>query len=250
MVKSVGGVLLKATIEGCATTKYTYLPKLRPMIVSTFCLLASVLCAACNGRTSNIKPGEADYPAINSSPAHTVKVDEDPPSNQVQFIVGYRATKPGGPTDSQQTCEFEVGGGVLDYFFVTELVNWQSNGQLALDRYQPGRCGWAFSRVGFTVNGPTDPPQELFSYNDDPDRPSNLDIDIWCFVAPNRPRACADIKGLQPAFPTLIPPKVMRQIVDSGQGDGPPATIGPRTSSVRIRFHNLNGYLADHRSDY
>jgi hypothetical protein len=215
-----------------------------------FFILLSVLCSGCNGRISNIKPGDADYPIINSAPTRTIKVYEDPPDTKVQFIVGYRATESAEPTDPQKTCEYEVGGGVFDFFNVTLNPNWKNSGQLILDRYQPGRCKWAFAGVWYTVNGPADQPGELLFYQDDPTLPSTINIDIWCFVVPDRPRGCGDIGSVHASFDTHVSSEVLRQILDSGQGSGLPRYVGPNASLVNIRFHDLNAYMAEHRFDH
>jgi hypothetical protein len=214
----------------------------------TLLLLVGLHGCGLDGRTENIKPGEADYPVVNSTPKHVLELQvSGSPAFHLKLIIGYRATIPGGPTTSVTACAYEAGLAVPMPYSTARYIDWTGGayrGEIALDRYQPGRCKWDFAGAWFTVEDSTVQHQELFFYDGRPDSAATNRIDLWC-IKPAQlggARACAGINGLRANFPKLISTATLQSIVNAGNAHDPPIHISLDVGPIQIRIHDLDKY--------
>lgn len=119
-------------------------------------LLLSVL-AGCSG--SNVQPGDPDYPQLNPNPRHWVVLHGtmDPTLN-LQFSAGWVPEDPRtGWISKDPNCSYLVNRfeGATGPYSVRILLEAKRTGttyslRVPMDRFQPGRCNWQFTGIGFS----------------------------------------------------------------------------------------------------
>jgi hypothetical protein len=209
------------------------------------------------GRSENIKPGEADYPVENPNPKQVLQIAATiPTSLPVHFIIAYAASTTGGTMQSGTACAYTDGVEPRRYSVVPSLnltrVGDTYHGTIALDRYQPGRCQWAFAGAWYIVDTEGPDETELFIYDQGTDHPGDNRLDIWCIKSVRRsralPEACLGIHALQPQFPESISLAMLHAAIEKGFDKDPPTHVGVNARSIVIEFHDMDADV-DERSN-
>jgi hypothetical protein len=202
-------------------------------IFSTGLLLVTATCllTACS---RNVAPGDPDYPIASSHPTQIVDLTiVDPPSIKLEFLVGYEGWGGG-------KCSYEWGGASSRPYSVAEplLMARSGNvlhGQVILDKYYPGDCGWAFAGVFYkTVN--SDRSAELLRV--DPNRVTARS-DVYCLKSDGT-TFCSSAAGWKGELNGPIAQADYDAILASGAAHFTPAYIALSTRSVFIQFHDLD----------
>lgn len=239
---------------------YAYDPTHRARLCGRAAVAIVLFCvlAACGGGSSpsdrsEIKPGESDYPVTNPHPSHVLTIDATIPSALSVSITAIYLASPtaGGTMESGTACQRTVGLAVTAPFSLRKAITLvQHNGtytaSVTIDGLVPGRCDWKFSHLNYVVRTAEAPPDrldnELAGYKD-----SGSEIvvtNIWCMRYPVRqnlrPEVCDSLDSLASDFSGDIPVAIVSAVSPSERKDGPPLTIGPGTTSMRIVFHDLD----------
>lgn len=225
---------------------------------ATTAIVLLFILAAC-GRASSpsdpseIKSGEPDYPVTNPHPTHVLAIDATIPSVLSVGITAIYLASPtaGGTMESGTACQRTVGLAVTAPFALRKPVtlvhhNGTYTASVAIDGLVPGRCAWKFSHLNYVVRTAEAPPDrsdnELAGYKGD--GPEIVVTNIWCMRYPVRqnfrPEVCDSLDSLASDFSGDIPVAIVRAVPSSERKEGPPLTIGPRTTSMRIVFHDLD----------
>lgn len=198
--------------------------------------------------TENIKPGEADYPVVNDAPKHLLELQvSGSPAFRLTLIIGYRATAAGGSKKSGNACVYKAGLAVDMPYSIVNHIDWTGGdyrGEIAFDRYQPGRCKWDFAGAWFTVDHSTVERQELFFYDGRLDSAATNRIDLWCLKPPDLggARVCDGIKAMRSNFPKLISTAAVQSIIDADNAHDPPIHVSLDGGPIRIELHDLDKY--------
>lgn len=227
------------------------------VLVGAAVVLAGLFCAldACSGPLSppeEIRPGERDYPLTNPHPTDILTIDATiPPTLSVSITAIYLASPTaGGTMESSTSCQRTVGLAVAAPFALLKPVTLvQHNGtytaSVPIDGLLPGRCDWSFSHLNYVVRTAAAPPNrldnELAGYRDGGS--ATVRANIWCMRFPSdqetSPEVCDSLDSLARDFPGDIPMAVVSAVPPSERKEGPPLTVGPGTTSMRIVFHDL-----------
>jgi hypothetical protein len=214
-------------------------------------IAAVALLSGCDlgGRSENIKPGEADYPVENLQPTRVLHlVAIVPQLLPVHFLMGYVASKSGGPMQSGTACSYSVGLGPARQYSINASPQLTRVGDtytanIVVDRYESGRCGWRFARIWYVVANMSPDQSELLFLDGGSDHPASARADIWCIKSekrdPKLPEACNPIWALRSQFPELVSKSLYESIKLDGGDAGPPIHSG----SVReftVQFHDMN----------
>jgi hypothetical protein len=211
-------------------------------------------CGMGSYQTSEIKPGEADYPQENPNPVQTLAITANIPSDpKVRFIARYRVSpSAGGTMQSGQSCQREVGLAVTAPYVLHLQVPMARNGDsyagaVTVDRYLPGRCKWQFVDLTLDVDGSGLEPFPFAHTGNQPGESTDNQLDIWCTrklkLFPNQTVACGDLRALTVRFLEQIPLTLIDSIKTRGEARDGPVIIGPNTRSLTIRFHDLDAML-------
>jgi hypothetical protein len=194
---------------------------------------AILLLTACD---RNVEPGDRDYPIAYSHPQQVVQVAiVDPPSIKLQFIVGYEGWGGG-------KCSYQWGGaGSRPYSVAEPLLMTRSgdvlHGQVILDKFFPGDCGWAFAGVFYKTVLNSDTTYELLRVD-----PSKITArtDAYCQHDADGSAVCNDALVWSQMRNGPITKVEYDALVLSGSTHFAPAYIAPGTRSVLIQFHDLD----------
>jgi hypothetical protein len=205
-----------------------------PIIVNTGLLLVTGagFLTACS---RNVEPGDPDYPIASSHPTQIVDLTiVDPPSIKLEFKVGYTGWGGG-------RCSYEWGGASSRPYSVAEplLMARSGNvlhGQVILDKYYPGDCGWTFAGVFYKLASDPGQSQEVILI--DPSRVTPRKDD-YCKTE-DGVTSCGDAAGWSLMRNGPITKADYDAIAASGVAHGTPAYISPSTRSVLIQFHDLD----------
>ena len=214
-------------------------------------LFGAALLSGCGlgGRSENIKPGESDYPVENPNPKQVVQFTATIPTPLlIHFIIAYAASTAGGTMQSGTACAYTEGLEPRQYSVVPSLnltrVGDTYHGTIALDRYQPGRCQWAFAGAWYIVDTEGPDETELFFYDQGTDHAADNRLDIWCIKSARRsralPDACLGIHALQPQFPESISLATLHAAIEKGFDKDPPIHVGVNARSIVIEFHDMD----------
>lgn len=173
-------------------------------------LLAWMLFPQWAERTSNIGPGDADYPVKNLRAHRSVAMTLLVPSSlHPKFSAIYSATLGRDTVPKPRQCHFALRTGTATEYSMSlheysvavplELVFQgdeedrfpHSRGlkryrvEVMVDRFEPSRCQWNLDRVVYSA-GNKGESSELFGFKDDDRRRSGYvpSLDVWCTTRP------------------------------------------------------------------
>jgi hypothetical protein len=213
----------------------------RASLIVTLGLCAFASSASPSAPTSpnEIQPGDARYPIENPHPTRLVQFQFSiPPSLAFRLQVTYRAFSP--------ACQGTVGLGVVAPYFVSIPlqiipVGGHSRGGVAIDRFQEGACRWGFSDVSYWVGNSTQGYNALATLQRRNDR--NAEVDVWCMslptLSPQHPETCGPLEIF---FGAADAPskQELESLRSGGSHYDPPAPIGHDTTSIEVRFHDID----------
>jgi hypothetical protein len=218
----------------------------------SFILTSIVVLSACD-RIVNIGPGDADYPVLKSNPSQVIKVTVTaPPSIGAHIVVGYTARSIGGGHPCAYTGS--LMGPTHQYSVAVPVNLKQVNntyiGEVAIDRFESGECGWDFATAWYVVDQEGPDRSELFALDRFASNyPENSREDIWCIKSEKRsrelPMACLPAIALHGQFPELVPQSTFETISKSGIAAGPPLQVGSNTRSINVVFHDMDWANSD-----
>jgi hypothetical protein len=223
---------------------------------------AVLLCclAACSrerwpSTSSEIHPGDPDYPVTNPHPSHAITIEASiPPALSVSISAIYSASpSAGGTMGSGTACERTVGLAVTAPFFIREPVRLVKQNQfftaaVPIDGFLPGRCKWRFGGLTYSVHTAKSPAwgayNELAVYEDHGGAAAeNARLDLWCMRYPKhqevRPETCDTLESLAEYFPREVLESFVKTVNHSERNDGPPIRLGAQVESLQIVFHDL-----------
>ncbi len=226
-------------------------PLCRRVLLGARMVVAALLCAlvACSGSSpsAEVKPGDRDYPTPNPHPTEIVQVTAlTPPTLKVAFEYGYSASpRAGGLMGTGTECQRTIGLAVTAPFYVNIPVRMVAQGSLysgnvEVDKFEPGRCEWTFSGISYSTVSPLSYGGVLVRFKET-ERSHAVTLDIWCIMAgidPKAPELCGGLHFLS-AIRNLVSPEFVASIPQS-ERDDTEADIGPETTSIIVRFHDLN----------
>jgi len=111
------------------------------------------------------------------------------------------------------------------------------HGQLVLDKYLPGDCGWAFAGADYSVLiGPSGNSSSLLRID-----PNNVTArtDMYCRNM-NKTEFCGSAHGWSSMPDSPITPADYQELLRSGDAHAVPAYIAPSSRSVLIQFHDVD----------
>lgn len=215
--------------------------------------------AACDQSvTAERKPGNRDYPSENPQPVHLLDLRiEIPPSLRGRLRAEYAAT------EDVASCQQIAGLDDDAPFYLSIPLHLTRRGEsyrqiLAVDRFQPGRCGWDFARIKYSATAQGPARDDLLMYTRGTlytghDEPKDVRLDVWCMSIPgdsgNQAKVCNSLDMLRYSFPDSINRDFMDSVPSDQHHDGPPGYIGSDATSVTVRFHDLDLMLREHRPD-
>jgi hypothetical protein len=218
-------------------------------------ILALSLLAACGlgGRSSNVKPGEADYPVENPDPKQVIPVTIiAPPGIKLTYLVGYGARNLGEAVNSGKECWYSMGLGPTRTYSVTVPFEGHSSGEvlhtkLIIDKYEPGRCDYRFAGIYWMQQDQWPLPSSLeqlllFDAQKAPSTP-DARADIWCMniKAVDGSRITLTCSGLAAHHAydhSVVPPEEIGPLTASGVYELP-SFFGPATRSIVIQVHDM-----------
>ena len=223
-------------------------------------ILASVAWYSLSGpvaRTSNVTPGDTDYPIINLNPDHTIDVTLlMPASLESQLSALYTATLGRDAQTTPVACHFVASAqlpkslteysveipvtvslqGAVDHPRSVGEASYRAT--VAVDRFAAGRCHWSLDRVLYRVKGAATGSQ-LFHF--DEEHPgyamagNGMLSTFWCKSMPGkdgvRSESCIGHKADPP---------------DASRGDERvwPLRLGSDDTKVQIEFLDQNHLVA------
>lgn len=206
-------------------------------------LLNTLLCvSACNSRdqaSQIVMPSDPDYPKVNPHPRRAIEFTAlVPPRLTVKFQSAWTG----------YSCNRTVGLAVqapagLDLPVQLARSNGSYAGEVVMDHFDPGHCGWAFTGFGFTTTNPASTAIPILSYSGRPDARVEYQMDVWCIYAPkqwpDRPEVCASLKFLSEGR-GLVSRQLVNSAPEDQRDDAGPVQIGPNTRIVTLRIHDLD----------
>jgi hypothetical protein len=128
-----------------------------------------------------LKPGDPNYPDAVASPAHVIQLNVSRMDlSNYRFEAGYAS--------DVKRCGQEIGlGGYFAYGLniPIEMVRGQDDkyhGSFAVDKFQPGKCGWRFAGVSYSwPDGGGNAIGVLKERPSDPVPDTAPHIDMWCY---------------------------------------------------------------------
>jgi hypothetical protein len=196
-----------------------------------------------NAEGNPLKPGDANYPVENSNPSYLIPlIAPKMELSNYRFIAEYRS--------DVKLCGHEIPpGGYFAYTlsFPINMVRQADTyrGSFAIDKFQPGKCGWKFGGVGYVapdgvgnavgVIRKTAPPTFRLSH-----------IDMWCYRVTDGQFKSPDPKcellsmlrwpdAVRRASPEFLAHFSHEQLDASGAAD-----ITTATNELILEFHDLN----------
>jgi hypothetical protein len=212
-------------------------------------------------RTTNIRPGEVDYPKLNPHPTQTVNVTGTlPDSLQIVFQVLFAADARAGSLQDGNYCGYKAHSESFPTFNLIDGLKIVSKagryeGDVIVDKYLPDRCGWHLEFVGYKVRcGAPVMSEGYFAGVYDASRAEHRAFpiyrgkhDIWCRKMTARAGAPAgeqceslsvmrSVSGSNP-----ISPKLLATIpTDEYLHQSTTIWILPETRAIEVNFHDLD----------
>lgn len=216
---------------------------------STFLLSAAVIClVACNRHPSEpiqFKPGDADYPAETPNPSHAIALNVSRLElSNYRFDAAYQS--------DPKLCNQMVGLGVYvprQLAIPINMTRGESDGyrgSFAIDKFQPGKCGWKFTGVYYSWPG-SETRNSLGVFTERQGiAPSNEPhIDMWCYTVTNgqsqsvEPK-CETLAGLRwPNADRRINPEFLSRFSQERQNENGTVGITMDTKELSLDFHDL-----------
>lgn len=208
-----------------------------------------------------LAPGDKDYPIPNPHPLHILQFSATiPPTISPRFYVRYSVSYRTLLNKDGSLLRYESPPGCrwrqTDEFYVELPLRLDKQGDryqgdVALDRFQPGKCGWNFSEILSPVS--RTPLAWYRDYHSGQGNQADRQLDIWCtrksnihpYVDParrndlNELNNCADLTLVSGLFINL-PPGFFASVPVDERSDGQPGIIARDTQSLTVRFHDLD----------
>jgi hypothetical protein len=163
------------------------------MLKSVFIsMIAFVLLVHTYTGTTNVVPGEADYPILSASPVNFVTVTfQIPTSVHVHFILVYAGVSGRGAYPKPSACHYAVRTGSETEYSVALHEYWKADplnltlrnrlsnepghskdlrmysASIPVDRYEAGRCHWQFDRLVYALEDDPSKEMPVFHYTND-----------------------------------------------------------------------------------
>jgi hypothetical protein len=163
-VTPLAGVAVGATTDVSGVTLSHGENRLRSRLLPLCALMLSGAAAAftlLGCRMSNVGANDRDYPKVNPHPQRAVELRVSVPATlRVRFDANYSTPPYTGD------CHFTVGVGAEAPFAVSMPVELHGAGEqqsaiVTIDRYLPGRCGWYFTGISYTMLDEPKLPREM-----------------------------------------------------------------------------------------
>ena len=190
-------------------------------------------------QSTQVKPGEPEYPKENPHPTRSIELTAIVPTTlSVRFVTVW----------SGLSCRRQVGlGGTftvgLGLPFELAHSGESYRGDVVIDRFEPGSCGWQFGAIGFHTENPTGFGDLIASYDGRADDPESHELDIWCVKRPDKfpenPEMCGSLSFLAKGL-RIIPPEFLGTVPEGERNNDGPVPLGPKTRSILVRFHDLD----------
>jgi len=228
----------------------------RTYIRACLSLIAALIIVSANGCSSaphseNVKPGDYDYPSVNPQPTEVIKLTViKPASIKVQLHQQYATHYSGGAIDTGPPCAYiqPLSQARIQYYVKPDLNLRQVGedtavGEIVLDRFLQGDCGWGFAGAWYIDDGAPDP-VELLVVNNPNSHVANARIDLWCIHNPKRDpkimQVCSGINTLAFSFADQISAAMAKAIVASGGDNHAPLSVGRSMETIVLQFHDLD----------
>jgi hypothetical protein len=193
-----------------------------------------------------LKPGDPNYPDAVASPAHVIQLNVSRMDlSNYRFEAGYAS--------DVKRCGQEIGlGGYFAYGLniPIEMVRGQDDkyhGSFAVDKFQPGKCGWRFAGVSYSwPDGGGNAIGVLKERPSDPVPDTAPHIDMWCyrvtegrFTSPDQ--KCEILALLRwPDNARRLNPEFLSTFSHQQQNAHGWVPITMDTKELSLDFHDLN----------
>jgi len=194
--------------------------------------------------SSPLKVGSPNYPVETPNPSYVVPlVVSHWKLSNYRFEARYE-------TDAR-LCNDHVGLAVYHpHYLAIPIVLARSEGEIsrgsfAIDKYQPGKCGWKFTGITYLLNGAGVSLGPL-AVRPDAAPPKAPHIDMWCYKsmdgdskAPNQ--KCEVLASLRwPNARRRLNPEFLSRFSQEQQSDDGVVGVTPRTEEFTVEFHDLD----------
>jgi hypothetical protein len=188
------------------------------------------------GCQKNVAPGDPDYPIASDHPTQVVDLTIiDPASTKLEFNVSY-AGWGGGRCTYQRAGEVSAPYSVVEPLLMTRSAD-VLRGQVILDKFLPGRCGWAFVGAFYKTAIGSNTTYELLRV--DPSKVTPR-ADVYCEKDVDGSAICNSALVWSQMLKGPITKLQYDALVLSGSANPAPAYIATGTRSVLIQFHDLD----------
>jgi hypothetical protein len=212
----------------------------------------------------NVKPGDVDYPALNTSAHENLAVSGRAPENwELRLSATYYPKEGGGifkAVPGGVACEWAVGDGVTRRYsvdFEIPVVRRKDTFTAAIpvDRYKEGRCGWHLYEVSYAlVKRPSDPPtwgrlalapQDIVpTYPPIDPSDHRTQVDLWCWDSPLGKQFWINGTQLDCNLAGSVGISPMKFIPAARRGNNSAVYFFPEMHSVSFIFHDLDAEAA------
>jgi hypothetical protein len=192
-----------------------------------------------NSKPGELKPGDTNYPSPTVNPVRVIQlIGSGLDLTNMSFRVVY--------VSDPNLCQYKAGLGVyLKYglAFPIEMVRSGDSyrGNIVVDKFVPGHCGWRFDRVDAQADGNY---RQLASIAAGHDASAAIPVDYWCFmvVSEQKPtKKCESMDWLRwPNSVRLISTGFFSRLGAFEQNDDSRRAILAETNEIRINLHDLN----------
>jgi hypothetical protein len=193
-----------------------------------------------------LKPRDPNYPDPVASPAHVIQLNVSRMElSNYRFVAGYAS--------DVKRCGQEIGlGGYFPYGLniPIEMVRGQDDkyhGSFAIDKFQPGKCGWKFTGVSYSwPDGGGNAIGVLKERPSEPVASTAPHIDMWCYrVTEGRfksPDPKCEILALLrwPNNARRLNPEFLSTFSPQQQNAHGSVPITMDTTELSLDFHDLN----------
>jgi hypothetical protein len=193
-----------------------------------------------SGCRGNVHPGDPDYPAENPQPTQSVELTIiEPPYAKLEFIAGYEATV------VSDDCSYELGAAGTRPYYIVSPINPAGVGNvrratIILDRYQSGRCRYAFTGAFYRPSLRFESVGSLELLRVDPARATETErADVYCLDIAKEPR-CGSLRLMASGLNAKVSKEEEALLTSKGGAKFTPLYIGPVTRSITVQFHDLD----------
>jgi hypothetical protein len=194
---------------------------------------------------SPLKVGSANYPVETPNPTHVIPfVVSRAELSNYHFDARYQ-------TDAKLCSDHVALGVYLPHYLAIPIALSRDEGELsrgsfAIDKFQPGKCGWEFT--GITYSSPGEPGVSLGPLAKRPDAspPAVPHVDMWCYKVTTdqtklpEPR-CEVLAFLRwPNADRRLNPEFLSRFSQEQQSDNGAVGITTNTENFTLELHDLN----------